>query len=78
MELDLATIASSKNAQIAVLGVVAWLLKSLISIASKTYITFLAIENRFAELSEEGKSILTENKETNNLLKQLLDKEPKV
>lgn len=44
MDLDLAAIASSGNLEIAGLTVVAWFLKSLIGVATKTYTAFAGIE----------------------------------
>lgn len=63
MDLDLATIASAGNVEIAGITVVAWFLKSLIGVATKTYGAFIQIE-------QQGQNILAEQKKTNELLQQ--------
>lgn len=76
MELDIATIASSGNIQIAALSVVAWFSKSLIGLAAKGLAAFtedraqthVKLDKSDAHLME----LLTESKKTNDLLQQMM------
>jgi len=81
MELNLATIASSSNIQIAIISAVAWFSKSLISLAAKGYAAF--VEDRaqthaildkqndiLQKICDIQNEILAEQKNTNELLKE--------
>lgn len=72
MDLDLATIASSGNIEIAGLTVVAWFLKSLIGVATKTYSAFVKIEQQGENIAAQQKDAIAEQKKTNELLTQLI------